>query len=80
MGNPFCSQNFDPSQNNSQWLSPACGALVLLNPLPDDKILDWSKLKQIVDDMRLGKKPFENIVGKGEIACTSNFSFTYNVF
>ena len=24
----------------------------------------------------LGKKPFENIVGKGEIACTSNFSFS----
>ena len=22
----------------------------------------------------------ENIVGKGEIACTSNFSFSYNVF
>ena len=22
-----------------------------LNPLPDDKILDWSKLKQIVDDI-----------------------------
>ena len=28
----------------------------------------------------LGKKPFENIVRKGEIACTSNFSFSYNVF
>ena len=26
------------------------------------------------------KKPFENIVGKGEIACTSNFSFSHNVF
>ena len=23
----------------------------LFNPLPDDKILDWSKLKQIVDDI-----------------------------
>ena len=22
-----------------------------LNPLPDDKILDWSKLKQISDDI-----------------------------
>ena len=22
-----------------------------LNPLPDDKILDWSKLKQIADDI-----------------------------
>ena len=28
----------------------------------------------------LGKKPFENIVEKGEIACTSNFSFSHNVF
>ena len=28
----------------------------------------------------LGKKPFENIVGKGEIACTSNFSFSHSVF
>ena len=28
----------------------------------------------------LGKKPFENIVGKGKIACTSNFSFSHNVF
>ena len=28
----------------------------------------------------LGKKPFENIVGKGEIACTSNFSFSHNIF
>ena len=24
---------------------------VLLNPLPDDKILDWSKLKQIADNI-----------------------------
>ena len=25
--------------------------LILLNPLPDDKILDWSKLKQIAGDI-----------------------------
>ena len=25
--------------------------LFLFNPLPDDKILDWSKLKQIADDI-----------------------------
>ena len=24
------------------------------NPLPDDKILDWSKLKQITDDILIG--------------------------
>ena len=28
----------------------------------------------------LEKKPFENIVEKGEIACPSNFSFSHNVF
>ena len=26
-------------------------ALFAFNPLPDDKILDWSKLKQIADDI-----------------------------
>ena len=30
--------------------------------------------------MPLGNKPSENIVGKGEMACTSNFSFCHNVF
>ena len=30
--------------------------------------------------MPLGKKAFENIVRKGEIAGTSNFSFSHNVF
>ena len=25
--------------------------IILINPLPDDKILDWSKLKQIADDI-----------------------------
>ena len=25
--------------------------LVMFNPLPDGKILDWSKLKQIADDI-----------------------------
>ena len=24
---------------------------IMFNPLPDDKILDWSKLKQIADDI-----------------------------
>ena len=27
-----------------------------------------------------GKEAFENTVGKGEIACKSNFSFSHNVF
>ena len=49
----------------------------LINPLPDDKILDWSKLKQSADDnfefdvnSRKFSKLVENPVGKGEIACS----------
>ena len=45
------------------------------NQLPDDKILDWSKLKQFADDNfkfdennRKFSKRIENTVGKGEIA------------
>ena len=50
------------------------------NPLPDDKILDWSKLKQFADDnykfdenSRKFSKQVENTVGKGEIACYEQF-------
>ena len=50
--------------------------LIFVNPLPDDKISDWSKLKQIADNIlkyiKNGKSvPYwvENIVRKGEIAC-----------
>ena len=50
------------------------------NPLPDDKILDWSKLKQSADDnfkfdenSRKFSKWVENAVGKGEIACYEQF-------
>ena len=46
------------------------------NPLPDDKILDWSKLKQFADDnfkfdenSRKFSERVENTVGKGEIVC-----------
>ena len=46
----------------------------LINPLPDDKILDRSKLKQSADDnfefdenSRKFSKRLENTVGKGEI-------------
>ena len=48
-----------------------------VNPLPDDKILDWSKLKQIADDILTlysidthfdtsTMEVFEKIVGKGK--------------
>ena len=35
---------------------------------------------QIDTSSGLGRKHIENILGKGEIACTSNFSFSQNVF
>ena len=47
----------------------------MVNPLPDDKILDWSKLKRSADynfefdvNRRKFSKLVENTVGKGEIA------------
>ena len=57
------------------------------NPFQHDKILDQTKLKAFADDKLNVTKIIisvfdrvENIVGKGEIACTSNFSFSHNVF
>ena len=43
------------------------------NPLPDDKILDWSKLKQIADDILKCILTVENIVRKREVACNKQF-------
>ena len=50
------------------------------NPLPDNKILDWSKLKQIADDIfkfdknsRKFSERVENTVGKGDIAGYKQF-------
>ena len=61
----------------------SCGGYYLgykFNPLPDNKILDWSKLKQSADnnfefDVNGRKlfKPVENTVGKGEIARYEQF-------
>ena len=57
------------------------------NPIPHNKILDQNKLKAFADDNLNVTKMIisvfdrvENIVGKGEIACTSNFSLSHNVF
>ena len=51
-----------------------------INPLPDDRILDWSKLKQSADDnfeLDLNSRKFsklvENTVGKGKIARYEQF-------
>ena len=45
----------------------------MLNSLPDDKILDWSNLKELADfkinvteKVKFGLGQIENIVGKGE--------------
>ena len=52
----------------------------MLNPLPDDKILDRPKLKQSADynfeldvNSRKFSKLVEDTVGKGEIACYEQF-------
>ena len=58
------------------------------NPFPHDKILDQTKLKAFADDKLNVTKIIiisvfdrvENIMGKGEIPSTSNFSFSHNVF
>ena len=54
--------------------------MFILDPLPDDKILDWSKLKQSSDDIfefdgnsKNFSKLVENTVGKGEIARYEQF-------
>ena len=61
----------------------------LVYPFPHDNILDQTtgKLKACADNKLNVTKmiisvfdSIENIVGKGEIACTSNFSISHNVF
>ena len=56
------------------------GMSLAVNPLPDDKILDSSKLKEFADDNfkfnengRKLSKWVENTVGKGEIARYEQF-------
>ena len=63
-----------------QCFQRTCTARERVNPLPDDKILDWSKLKQIADILSVlikMKHKFhnrsKNIVRKGEIACYKQF-------
>ena len=54
--------------------------VLLINPFPDDKILDRSKLKLSAgnsftfdENSRKFSKRVENTVGKGEIACYEQF-------
>ena len=53
---------------------------MVFNPLPNDKILDWSKLKAFADDkinvtekMKFVYRKIENIEGKGENAGYQHF-------
>ena len=55
------------------------------NPFPHEKILDETKLKAFADDKCNKNDNFvfdrvQNIVEKGEIACTSIFSFSPQSF
>ena len=58
----------------------------VFNPFPKEKILDKIKLKAFADDKFSVTKMIisvfdrvEKTVGKGEIACISNFSISHNV-
>ena len=60
---------------------PSC-FLFLINSLPNDKILDWSKLKAFADDNLNAIKKLkyvlgwvENMVGKGKNAGFQHFLF-----
>ena len=60
---------------------------VMLNPFPHDKNLNQIKLKAFADEKLDITKMIisvfdrvENMVGKREFACTSNFSFSHDVF
>ena len=75
------------SPNKSALPSSSSPFRKTLNPFPHDKILDQTKLKAFADDkLNVTKMVIsvfhrvENIEGKGEIACTSNFSFSHIVF
>ena len=59
----------------------------LVNPFPNDRILDMTKLKAFADDKLNVAKMMnhllnwkENTVGKEKMLVTSNFSFSHSVF
>ena len=61
-----------------------------LSPLtfiPNDNVVDWSKLKPVADDklgvahmVTCGLERIEDIMGKGEMLLDSIFFFSHNVF
>ena len=74
-------------QTNGDRETPQSHTPKWFNPFPHNKILDLTKLKAFADDkLNVTKMVIsvfdrvENMVGRGEIACTRNFSFSHNVF
>ena len=60
---------------------------MLVNLLQDNNILDWSKLKEIADDILKCTKvknkcnrALKTLREKEKLLVTSNFSFSHNVF
>ena len=60
---------------------------MVLNSLPNNKFIDWSKLKafadgklNLADKLKFVLGRAENILGKKKILVTSIFSFSQNVF
>ena len=58
-----------------------------LNSLPNDKNLDWFRLRAFADNkitvnekLKFGLRRVENIVEKEKMLVTSFFSFSHNVF
>ena len=85
---PLCQRRKKMGKRRIRWLPKFSTVPMFLkalfhrtiNPLPDDKILDWSKLKQFADDnfefdinSRKFSQPVENTVDKGEIAHYEQF-------
>ena len=71
----YAEFNFHPSFSNMILTNYDVGLT-----LPNDKILDWSKLKAFADNkinvnakMKFGMEKVENIVGKGENAVYQHF-------
>ena len=71
-----CANDFTANCFQKQIFLQSFASDTMVNPLPDNKRLDWSKFKQIADDILKCKKlphRVENIVRKGEIVCYKQF-------
>ena len=78
-----CSQKFChlvKSQSSTKWQNFTLVQSYSINPLSNDKFLDWFKLKAFAEDkisvaknLKFVLGRVENIVGKGENACYQHF-------